>query len=250
MPGNILLEVCAGSVDGVIAAQAGGADRVEFCANMLEGGTTPSAGAIELARRHSSIELNVMIRPRGGDFLYSELEFSVMKRDIEIARNCGANGVVFGILTEDGRINRERMKQLVELARPLTVTCHRAFDMSRDPFEALEDLAALNIECVLTSGQQPTAFEGLKLLAALVEKANGRIAVMPGGGITERTVKTILTESRAREVHVYPKVICDSHMQYRNPNVSMNSELKPSEFSRTEISRERVRAFVDAIQAE
>ena len=249
MPQRALLEVCVESVEGVIAAQTGGADRAELCVNMLEGGTTPSAGLLALARRQARIPLHAMLRPRGGDFLYSELEFAVMRHDVKVVRDCGVQGIVCGILTEDGRVDRKRMEKLVRLARPLGVTCHRAFDMCRDPFEALEDLIAVGVERVLTSGQRRSAMDGLGVLAKLVEHARGRISIMPGGGIKAADVKTILQSSQAREVHANPAATGDSPMQFRNRLVSMNSNLKPAEYTRTCASRKRVRAFADQVAA-
>src|ERR1039457_4698355 len=146
----MLLEACVNSVVSAIEAQKGGASRVELCENMQEGGTTPSAGSILTARRNLYIDLYVMIRPRGADFLYNDLEFEIMKQDIHLAQELGADGVVFGILKSDGTIDKERMKVLVELARPMRITWHRAFDMARDPYEAMEDLISLGIDRILT----------------------------------------------------------------------------------------------------
>lgn len=154
MSRSVRVEVCVDSVEGAIAAEEGGADRVELCAALLEGGTTPSAATIAIARRHLHIDLNVIIRPRGGDFLHSDLELEIMREDIETAKRLEANGVVLGLLTEHGSVDVERTRLLIEAARPLSVTFHRAFDMARDPFAALEELVKLGIDRVLTSGQK------------------------------------------------------------------------------------------------
>lgn len=244
MSKRILLEVCVDSVEGAIAAQEGGADRIELCAGMSEGGTTPSAGLMKEACCRTRLPVYAMIRPRGGDFLYSDHEFEAMGHDVETARACGARGVVFGILTSDGKIDRVRMGDLAQRARPLGVTCHRAFDMSRDPFEALEDLVALGVERILTSGQCPSAAEGLDLLARLVERAAGRIRIMPGGGVRPENFATILRWTGASEIHVHPSVAEESLMSYRNPKVSMNSNASPAEYRRTRTSLELVRTYV------
>jgi copper homeostasis protein len=247
MKNQILLEAVVDSVEAAIAAQEGGADRVELCANLLEGGTTPSAGAIQLTRQRLDIDVNVMIRPRGGDFCYSDVEFEVMKLNVELAKQMGTNGVVFGILRADGSVDRERAGVLVELARPLSVTFHRAFDMSRDPFEALEDLIELRIDRILTSGQENAVLEGLDLITELVRKAGGRIIVMPGAGITERNIKKIVEQSGAREVHVYAPVNVESRMRYRNTRCFMGGELRPPEFSLLVTDPGRIRAFLHAL---
>ena len=212
-----IFEACIGSAEAAVAAQDGGADRVELCANLLEGGTTPSAGAIQLARKNIDIGLQVMIRPRGGDFCYTSIEFEIMQVDIQMAKNLGADGVVFGLLKPDGAIDKERMGVLVDLARPLNVTCHRAFDMTNDPYHALDALIDLGVDRVLTSGQEATAYEGLDLITDLVQAARDRIIIMPGGGIHERNIHKIVKQSGVKEVHAAAPVATESPMVYRNP---------------------------------
>ena len=164
-------EICANSVESCLAAQEGGADRVELCAGIPEGGTTPSYGEIKLARKLlTKTKLHVIIRPRGGDFLYTPLELERMEEDIRICRELGVDGVVFGCLTEEGEIDREANRRLVELARPMSVTFHRAFDRTADPMKALEDIISLGCNRILTSGQQPKAIDGISLLAQLEKK--------------------------------------------------------------------------------
>ena len=245
---SIVLEACIDSVAAALAAQAGGANRVELCANLLEGGTTPSAGTIQLARERIDIDLNVIIRPRGGDFCYSDAEFEVMKLNIALAKKLGANGVVIGILREDGSVDVERTGHLVETARPMSVTFHRAFDMTRDPYEALEQIIKLGIDRILTSGQEYSVLEGLDLITGLIEKASDRIIVMPGGGITERNIKKIVAQSGAREVHVAAWASVESRMEHRNSRCFMGGELRPPEFALTVTDAGRIREFVAAIK--
>jgi len=231
-----------------MAAQEGGAQRVELCANLLEGGTTPSAGTIQLARQAIDIGLMVMIRPRGGDFCYSLVEFDVMKLNIELAKTIGADGVVFGILNPDGTVDRERTAELLAVARPLQVTVHRAFDMTRDPFEALETLIELGVDRILTSGQEISALEGVELISQLVKTAGDRIIIMPGGGITERNLGTILAQSQAKEVHVAALVEVASRMAYRNTQCFMGGELRPPEFALSVTDPHRIQTFVQQLQ--
>ena len=249
MDSKTKLEICIDSVEGAVAAQDGGADRVELCDNLVEGGTTPSAGTIRLAREHIDIGLNVIIRPRGGDFLYSDIEFEVMKRDIEVAAEYGADGVVIGLLNPDGSVDAERAGALVERARPLSVTFHRAFDVARDPTSALDALIGLGIDRVLTSGQEFSALEGLSLIAELVQRAGDRIIVMPGGEIDEENVAEVVGQSGAREVHVSARSAVQSRMEHRNPRCAMGSEYHPDEYvwKTTDISRVRnlVRSLAD-----
>lgn len=244
--GGIRIEACVNSVESAIEAEAGGAYRVELCDNLFDGGTTPSFGAIEAARKELDIELNVIIRPRGGDFLYSDLELDIMKADVEAARTAGADGVVFGILQSDGAVNVEQSRELAALARPMSTTFHRAFDMCADPFAALEELIALGIDRILTSGQRPSAIEGAALIAKLVDAASGRIIVMPGVGIDETNITQLIGLTDAREFHVLAERPVESEMDFRNPHVFMGTDPEQPEFERPVCDREAIRAVVDA----
>lgn len=240
----ITLEICVDSVEGALAAQNGGAQRVELCDNLLEGGTTPSAGMIALTRQQIGIGLNVIIRPRGGDFYYSNLEFAVMQYDITQAKQLGADGVVIGLLNPDGTVDKTRTAALIEVARPLSVTFHRAFDMAVDPHQALEDLIDLGVDRVLTSGQESSALEGLDLIAALVQQAGERIIVMPGGGVNERNIHKIVQQSGVREIHLSARSSVESAMTYRRSHVFMGGTLRPPEFSRQIADSTRIRGII------
>ena len=248
MSNRILCEVCVDSVEAAIAAQAGGADRVELCADLLEGGTTPSAATIQLTREHLKIDMNVIIRPRGGDFCYSDIEFETMRRDIQSAKAWGANGVVIGILEADGSVDTTRTQALVQAARPMSVTFHRAFDMTREPLTALEELISLGIDRVLTSGQEASVLEGLELITELVRRAGERMIVMPGGGINERNIRKIVEHSGVREVHFVAPASMESSMTYRNPRAFMGGELRPPEFALTVTDPQRVRQIVACLR--
>ena len=241
------IEICVDSAAGAFVAERGGAHRVELCDNLLEGGTTPSAGTIKVARRGLKIGLQVIIRPRGGDFLYSQDELEVMREDIRIAKDLGADGVVIGCLTNEGDIDRTHTAELIALARPLNVTFHRAFDMCREPLKALEDLVALGVDRVLTSGQEATCLEGLELLATLQKQAAGRIIVMPGGGITPRNVQRIVSATGVSEVHLSARSAVESGMAWRNSRVFMGGTLRPPEFSWKTTDERAVRSVVDAL---
>jgi len=241
---GITFEICVDSVEGALAAQTGGAQRVELCDNLLEGGTTPSSGTIALARQQLQIGLQVIIRPRGGDFCYSELEFAVMRYDVETAKQLGADGVVIGLLNPDGTIDKVRTAELMAVARPLNVTFHRAFDMTCDPHQALEDLIDLGVDRVLTSGQESSALEGLDLIAALVQQANGRIIIMPGGGINARNLSRIVAQSGVRELHMTARSEVESRMIYRNLRPKMGGTLHPPEFTRLVTDAERVQTLI------
>jgi copper homeostasis protein len=237
---GFILEICANSVASAIVAQEGGADRVELCDNLPEGGTTPSFGVIESARNNLHIKLNVIIRPRGGDFLYDNIEFDIIKRDIEICKKLHVEGVVIGMLLKEGNIDKIRTKQLVELARPMSVTFHRAFDMTASPFTALEDIIETGCDRILTSGQAKTALEGASLISKLIEKAEGRIIIMPGAGIKEDNISEIIRLTGANEFHLSLRTPAESAMQYRNPAIKMGSITDYSEYLTSNTDKNRV----------
>ncbi|MCC6233099.1 MAG: copper homeostasis protein CutC [Verrucomicrobiales bacterium] len=243
MPDRVLLEVCIDSVESAVAAQEGGADRVELCTALFEGGLTPSAGLIETVRERVKIAVAVMIRPRGGDFCYDATEAKVMERDIRLAKSLGADVIVLGSLSPDGSVDREQTRRLMEVARPLPVTFHRAFDMARDPYEALDAVLELGAERLLTSGQEKSAAEGMDLIAELVKRCGDRLIVMPGGGVTERNLKKILTQTGAREIHGSASGGKDSRMTYRNGRVFMGGQMGPPEYATKVANLDRVRAF-------
>ncbi|MEN9656613.1 MAG: hypothetical protein RL571_78 [Pseudomonadota bacterium] len=218
---TILLEICAGSITSCLAAQEGGAHRVEFCDNLLEGGTTPSYGQIAVARERLWIGLNVIIRPRGGDFLYTDLEYEVMQRDVIACKKLGVDGVVIGILTADGDIDIARCKALVELATPMQVTFHRAFDVTRDPFKALEDVIATGCKRLLSSGQAATATAGATLLKELQQAAGERLVVMPGAGVRSNNIAELVATTGCKEFHTSARLPFASQMRYCNPHVHM-----------------------------
>ena len=226
------IEICANSVESAIEAQRGGAYRVELCAGIPEGGTTPSYGEIKMARELLSIRLHVIIRPRGGDFLYTPLEQSIMLHDIDMARQLGADGVVFGCLTPDGDIDLPLMERLMKASEGMSVTFHRAFDKCRNPRKALEKIIALGCDRILTSGQQATAEKGISLLKELNVQADGRIIIMPGCGVNSDNIRKIAEETGASEFHFSGRSSIESKMNYRNPAVSMGGTVKIEEYSR------------------
>ncbi len=205
----IKVEICVSDVESGVAAEAGGAHRVELCENLSVGGTTPSAGAIALCCQSLSIPVHVLIRPRAGDFVYSDLEMKVMRHDIQAAKELGAAGVVLGVLKPDATIDGERTAELSALARPLAVTFHKAFDQVRSLPEALDGLIELGVDRVLSSGGRPTALEGVENLAALVARANGRLVVMAGGRIERSSVAPVVRRGNVREVHL-GSAVCET----------------------------------------
>lgn len=222
---------------------------MELCAGIPEGGTTPSYGETAVARQLLNIKLNIIIRPRGGDFLYSEVEHQAMLHDIEMARKLGVDGVVIGCLNADGTIDMQRNKALIEAAGGMSVTFHRAFDMCKDPFESLEQIIALGCDRVLTSGQQPTAIQGVSLLAQLVAKANGRIIIMPGSGVNEDNIATLAAETKATEFHFSAREPIDSKMEYRNPNLKMGGTVVSiDEFIQNITDAEKVKRTIDKLK--
>ena len=240
----MICEICVDSIAGVRAAKAAGAERVELCADLLEGGITPSRGMIHESRTIEGVGLHVIIRPRGGDFLFEDDEFATMRADIETAKAERADGVVIGLLTADGEIDAERTRALIALARPLSVTFHRAFNVVAEPFRALETLIDLGVDRVLTSGQEATVLEGLPLIVELIKRAGDRIVVMPGGGITARNVGRIVAEARPSEIHFAALEPAASGMRFRREHVFMGGALRPPEYDRLESSAAAIGAIV------
>lgn len=238
-------EVCLENAESVVNAEKGGASRVELCSDLFEGGLTPSLGMLRTCRRLSRIDISAMVRPRSGDFCYTDEEFQVMKEDVKIFREEGIFSVVFGILTPDGRIDEERNAELIELARPMKVTFHRAFDMTRDAEESLETLIRLKVDRVLTSGLEPSVLEGMFTLKKLVEIAGDRIIVMPGAGINHRNFRYIRDNIGAKEYHVHPTYRKESKMVYRPGHIFMGGTMRQSEYALTSTPVDGVARYLE-----
>jgi copper homeostasis protein len=245
----MVVEVVVYNFESAMKAQQGGADRIELCANPAEGGTTPSYGVIELVRQHLNIDVYVMIRPRGGDFLYSIEEYHAMKKDIEACKKLSVDGVVFGVLEQDGRIDKEKCKKLISQARPMKVTCHRAFDMTPDPYEALEDCIESGFDRILTSGQHKQAILGVDVIAKLINRANGRIIIMPGAGVNENTAAEITAKTRAREIHCSVATQRESGMRYRNNKIAGMGAHEGAEFKILTVDPERIKVTRNLAEA-
>jgi copper homeostasis protein len=241
---NFKLEICVDNIESAIVAQESGADRIELCNNLTEGGTTPGYGTITSARNNLTIGLHVIIRPRGGDFLYTDTEYDIMRRDIEICGECDVDGIVLGILRSEGRVDIERTAKLIELASPMTATFHRAFDMSVDPMKSFEDVIATGAHRLLTSGLRNKASEGIELISRLVEKAGNRIIVMPGSGINEANIAEIAKKTRAKEYHLTGRKVIDSEMKFRREDVSMSGMTGMTEYSRKVADGEVIRNVI------
>jgi len=245
MSDPVILEICADSLESAAAAEAGGANRIELCSSLLEGGVTPSAGLISTIRSRLAIDIYVMIRPRGGDFCYSAAEFETMEQDVLTAKQLGVHGIVFGILTEDGDIDVDRTRHLVEIARPLKSTFHRAFDMSRELSKSLADVIRTGADRILTSGGEQNVEDGLPAVAKLVRAAGPRISIMAGGGVSESNVHRVIEETGVREIHASLRVHVASPMRYRNEKISMGLA-KGREYQRLAVLEEKVACLLDA----
>lgn len=243
---NYTFEICTNSAESCVAAQEGGAHRVELCASIPEGGTTPSLGEIRQARKLIDIRLHVIIRPRGGDFLYTPSELDIMETDIYAARDAGADGVVFGCLTPDGGLDMPAMERLMKASEGMSVTFHRAFDYVKSPQQTLETLVGLGVNRILTSGQQPTALQGADLLAELVRQAGDRIVIMPGCGVNESNIAELAARTQASEFHFSARESKESRMLLRSPALSMGGG-GMDEYMRSVTTARRVRNTIAAL---
>ncbi len=247
---NSLLEICCYSVQSAINAEIAGADRIELCAGVHEGGTTPSAACIKQTIELVKIPVHVIIRPRGADFCYSDLEFDCMLKDIEHCKEMGVQGIVSGVLLADGEIDCVRTKQLLEASDSINFTFHRAFDMVKDQMKALDELIELGVDRILTSGGEQVALKGSETIKILIEKAADRLVVMPGSGISEENIDLLRTKTKAKEFHCSAKVLKKGKMQYKNPQIAMGGEESVPEFEFFEADCNKIRKIVSILKAE
>lgn len=236
------LEVIAFTIESCLLIEQAGAHRIELCDNPADGGTTPSYGFLKEARERTSLDLYPMIRPRGGDFLYSDEEFHMMKKDVQLCKELGCEGVVIGLLNSDGTIDEKRTAALVEQAYPMGVTFHRAFDRVRDGMEALETLINIGCERILTSGLTPNVTEGISFLTDLVKAADERIIIMPGSGVRSSNIAVLAQQTGATEFHTSARTTIASRMNYLNP--AMNEELKS-----LIVDEEEVKKTIEALKS-
>lgn len=240
---NYIIEIATSDFLTTRSAVEGGADRIELCANLAEGGTTPSYAQIKKCREAFAIPLFPIIRPRGGDFLYNKDEFEIMKNDSKLCKDLGCEGIVIGLLNMDGTIDLTRTSELIELAYPLDVTFHRAFDRCKDAFEALEELIEIGCQRILTSGQKPTVSEGVDFITELNKKADGRIIIMPGSGVRKENIKTLAEKTGCTEFHSSLRGKAKSPMQFIHPAFANSEE----SYSNNAISPDDVRALRNAL---
>lgn len=239
------IEVCCFSLSDCRAAQQAGANRIELCSGLSDGGLTPSAGLIQLVKQQISMPVWTMIRPRGGDFVYDESELAVMQADIEAMKQAGVDGLVLGCLNPNGTVDETLTRQLIQQASPLPVTFHRAFDLTRDPFEALEAIIRTGAVRILTSGQQPTAEAGADLLKALVKQASGRIEIMAGAGVNAQNAH-LLAQTGVDALHMSGQQKTPSPMQFRSPTVRMASAVQ-GQYDRIGTSEEKIKGVLTNI---
>ncbi len=242
-----ILECCVDSVESAINAAKGGASRLELCSNLVIGGTTPDVALVKEIRKYTDIRIHALIRPRFGDFCYTEHEMEIMKSQIRALKEAGVEGVVIGILDTEGNLDIPKMRELMQEADRLSVTLHRAFDMCRDPYEAMEQAIELGIHTILTSGQKQSAWEGRALLAELVEKAQGRIDIMAGAGIGATVIEQLIPVTKGTSYHMSGKVTLESPMMYRKADVSLGLP-SLSEYEIWQTSEEAVRDAVIVLQ--
>ena len=245
---SYILEVCADSVQSAVAAQEGGADRIELCSGLVIGGLSPSPALFKQIRKYTDLKIRTLLRPRFGDFCYDDYEFQTLKEEVEMFRELGADGVVIGMLNPDGTLDMERMEVLVNAAGDIGITLHRAFDVCCDPYEALEQCASLGIDTILTSGQKSSAWEGRGLLAELAEQAAGRVEILAGAGVNPGVIEKLAGCTAVRAFHMSGKKVMDSRMEFRREGVPMGIP-GFSEFEIWQTDREQVRRAVQVLQS-
>jgi copper homeostasis protein len=244
-----ILEICTDTVLSAIDAMNAGARRIELCDNLGEGGTTPSYGTILKAKEMLSIPVHVIIRPRGGDFLYNPIEYDIMREDIIFCKKAGIDGIVTGMLTPGGNIDTLRFTELVELARPMQTTFHRAFDMCSDPFRALEDIAATGASRLLTSGQKNKAVEGSDLIAQLIRSAGDSIIIMPGSGIDKTNIESIARRTGAAEFHLTGRKVIQSEMIFRRGGIEMGGIHGLNEYTRKVADADHIKEIAEILNS-
>lgn len=243
---NYILECCVDSVESAINAAKGGASRLELCSNLVIGGTTPDVALVKEIRKYTDIRIHALIRPRFGDFCYTNHEIEIMKSQIRNLKEAGVEGIVIGVLDPDGNLDQEKMNELMVEAGTLSITLHRAFDMCVDPYDAMEKAIGLGVDTILTSGQKNSAWEGRELLEDLVIEADGRIDIMAGAGVNAEVIKALRKETKLTSFHMSGKITLDSAMKYRKEGVSMGLP-SLSEYEIWQTSEEAVRAAADAV---
>jgi copper homeostasis protein len=242
------LEICCYSVESAITAEKAGAERIELCDNYSEGGTTPSYAAIQISVEKLKIPVNVIVRPRGGDFLYSDVEYETIKQDVLAIKKLKANGIVIGFLKANGEIDLGKTREIMDLAKPMEVTFHRAFDMCKDPLKALGQLKEIGITRILTSGAKNKAPEGIGLLTELVDKAGNEIIIMPGSGVNSNTIDELIRKTKALEFHTSAKTFENSKMDYFNKDISMGGVESIDEFSKVAVDSVEVKKMVGILK--
>lgn len=243
---DYILECCVDSVESAIHAEKGGANRLELCGNLIIGGTSPSLSLFKQVKKHTGIRVNVLLRPRFGDFLYSDYEMDILEDEVKAFEQAGADGVGIGCLDADGNIDRKKMERLLRHTGSMSVTLHRAFDVCRDPYQALEECKQLGIHTILTSGQKASCLEGKELIAELVERAEGQVDIMAGAGVGANVIEQLVRETKLTSFHMSGKVTLESGMRYRKEGVSMGLP-SLSEFEIWQTKEENVKAAHDAL---
>lgn len=244
-----ILECCVDSVESAIEAKKGGANRLELCSNLIIGGTSPSIALFKSIRKNVDIKINVLLRPRFGDFLYTDNEFNIIKEEVKMFKEAGADGIVIGCLKSDGSLDIEKMEILIKEAGGMHVTLHRAFDVMKDPFLGLEQAKELGVNTILTSGQKNTALEGKNLISELIEKASNDIEILIGSGVDAQVIKSFLQDTNANAFHMSGKETLDSKMEYRKENVSMGLPMM-SEYEIWQTSRNKIEEAYKVINSQ